>query len=95
MSDAPKRMPQRARVKIHHDENTRSKIQAAHIIRRFSQCLDGEIELTRTQVTCGKTLLDKILPDLQAVSLDGTMQHGATDALIELLEAINGKTRTK
>lgn len=59
----------KARKKIRHDDETRAKIQAAHIIRRFTECLNGEIELTQTQVTCGKTLLNKVLPDLSAVTL--------------------------
>lgn len=65
----------KARKKIRHDDNTRAKIQAAHIIRRFQMCLDGEIELTQTQVTCGKTLLNKVLPDLQATTIMGDADH--------------------
>jgi hypothetical protein len=65
----------RARKKIRHDENTRAKIQAAHIIRRFQDCLDGKVELTPTQVTCGKTLLAKILPDLQAMQVSGDAEN--------------------
>jgi hypothetical protein len=58
-------------VKIRHDDETRAKIQAAHIIRRFQECLDGTIELTPVQVSCGKTLLDRVLPVLQAVDHSG------------------------
>lgn len=61
-----------ARVrKIRHDEETRAKIQAAQIINRFTSCLMGEIVLDAQQVSCGKTLLNKILPDLSSVSLEG------------------------
>jgi len=63
-------MPARV-VKIRHDEETRMKIKAAQIINRFMACLNGEIELTPAQVSCGKTLLDKVLPNLQAVELSG------------------------
>ena len=58
-------------TKIRHDEEPRKKIQAAQIINRFMACLNGEIELTATQVSCGKTLLDKALANLQAVELSG------------------------
>ena len=57
-----------SRVKrIVHDENTRSKIQAAHIIRRLHQHVMGEVDMSASQVTAAKTLLGKVLPDLQAI----------------------------
>jgi len=62
-------MPARTR-KIRHDDETRAKIQAAQIINQFQKCVDGEIALDAQQVSCGKTLLAKVLPDLQSV------QHG-------------------
>jgi hypothetical protein len=68
-------MPARTR-KIFHDDETRAKIQAAQIINRFMACLNGEIELTAAQVSCGKTLLNKVLPDLQATSVTGAVATG-------------------
>lgn len=56
--------------KIRHDEDTRAKIQAAQIINRFMGCVNGDIELSPAQVSAGKTLLNKVLPDLQSMSLD-------------------------
>lgn len=65
-----------ARVrKIRHDDETRAKIQAAQIINRFQKCIMGEIDLTSQQVSCGKALLDKVLPNLQATELSGEMEH--------------------
>lgn len=61
--------------KIRHDDETRAKIQAAQIINRFQKCLMGEIELSSQQVSCGKSLLDKVLPNLQATELSGEMEH--------------------
>lgn len=60
-------------TKIRHDEDTRKKIQAAQIINRFQKCINGEIELDAQQVSCGKALLNKILPDLKAVDVSGEM----------------------
>lgn len=59
--------------KIRHDEETRAKIQAAQIINRFHSCLMGDIELTASQVTCGKALLNKVLPDLQSTTMDANV----------------------
>lgn len=63
-------MPART-VKIRHDDETRAKIQAAQIINRLQGCVMGTVELTSTQVSAAKTLLDKILPNLQATELSG------------------------
>lgn len=57
--------------KIMHDEDTRQRIQAALIINRLTDCLNGKVELSAQQVTCGKTLLAKVLPDLQSTTLKG------------------------
>lgn len=57
--------------KIRHDDETRAKIQAAQIINRFQACVMGEITLDAQQVSCGKALLAKILPDLSAIDHSG------------------------
>lgn len=80
-------MPKRTH-KIRHDDQTRAKIRATQIINRFQDCIDGKIELTTQQVSCGKTLLDKALPNLQATEWDGNLKHDASDPLKELLERI-------
>lgn len=63
-------MPARVN-KIRHDENTRAKIQVAHLCRRFQRHFDGECELTPTQIQAGKILLDRALPVLQSVEVSG------------------------
>lgn len=87
-------MPARVN-KIRHDEGTRSKIQAAQIINRFMACVNGEVELSPAQVSAGKTLLNKVLPDLQSTSLEGQVTHEVGDSVSRLMEAINGRTRSK
>ena len=57
--------------KILHDDETRAKIQAAQIINRFQDCLNGNITLDAQQVSVGKALLNKVLPDLSATTLQG------------------------
>ena len=57
--------------KIMHDDDTRQRIKAALIINRFTDCLEGKIELSPSQVTCGKALLAKVLPDLQSIAHAG------------------------
>jgi hypothetical protein len=58
-------------TKIRHDDQTRAKIQAAQIINRFHKCVMGEIMLDAQQVSCGKALLNKVLPDLATTTIAG------------------------
>ena len=66
--------------KIRHDDETRAKIQAGVIIDRFVKCLKGDIELSPQQVSCGKALLNKVLPDLQSASIDANVGMTVTIA---------------
>lgn len=67
-------MPARTR-KIRHDDETRARIQAALIINRFTDCVMGNIQLDPQQVSCGKALLNKVLPDLASVDHSGELTH--------------------
>lgn len=58
-------------TKIRHDDETRMKIKAAMIINRFQDCVEGKVTLDAQQVSCGKALLNKILPDLSNTELTG------------------------
>lgn len=77
--------------KILHDDGTRAKIQAAAIITRFQKCIDGKIILDAQQVSCGKALLNKVLPDLSATTLTGTI---TIDPIQSLLERLDGTARS-
>jgi hypothetical protein len=61
--------------KILHDDETRAKIQAAQIINRMMGCLNGELMLDSNQVSCGKALLNKVLPDLQSTTVKGDEEN--------------------
>lgn len=74
--------------KIRHDEETRAKIQTTQIINRFQACVMGKVELSPAQVRAGKALLDKALPNLQAVDLTAEHTHDVSDPLKELFSAI-------
>lgn len=77
-----------------HHEDTRKKIQAAQIINRLEKHVFADAPLLdASQVNAAKALLNKVLPDLSAVSVDGSLTHDVTDPLKGLLERIaaNGK----
>ena len=79
-------MPARTR-KIRHDDETRAKIQAAQIINRLMSCLNGDVELSPQQVSCGKALLSKVLPDLASTEHSGEIAHTH-----EIIESVIVKT---
>jgi hypothetical protein len=60
-----------ARLDPAHDERTRAKIQTSQLINRLISHVNGEVELSSTQVRAAEVLLKKTLPDLQAVEHSG------------------------
>ncbi len=54
-------------------ETHRDKIRKSNILNNLIEHVEGNRDMTSTQVTAGLGLLKKALPDLQ--SIDGTMKH--------------------
>lgn len=48
-----------ARIRKHHQDDVRAKIQASKIITRLQKHFDGKIALTATQIKTARILLDK------------------------------------
>jgi len=81
----------------------RVKIQNSNILNALLEHVDGEREMSSTQVTAGIALMKKVLPDLQAVTVSGDPENpikteevgaGATklSAFIEALAERSGTT---
>jgi len=51
---------------VQDDAKTRAQINAGKIIDRLTDYVNGEVELTASQVGAAKTLLNKVLPDLSS-----------------------------
>lgn len=60
-----------ARLNRMHQDSVREKIKVSNIIDRLEKHVDGEIELSATQVTSARILLDKSIPNLTATELTG------------------------
>ena len=58
-----------ARLNPAHDERTRAKIQTSQLLNRLVSHVNGEVELSSTQVRAAEILLRKTLPDLASVEL--------------------------
>lgn len=63
-------MPARIR-KIRHDEDTRTRIKVGNILTRLQKHVDGEIDMSSTQLKAAEILLRKTLPDLTSVEHSG------------------------
>jgi hypothetical protein len=65
-----------ARLRLRHQDEIRDKIQASQLVNRLTNCALGEVELTAQQLKAIEILLRKSLPDLSAVSIEGSGDNG-------------------
>jgi len=65
-----------ARLNPRHTELVRQKIQAGNIIHRLTQHVNGEVDMSSTQVTAALGLLDRSVPKLQAIQHVGDEEGG-------------------
>lgn len=69
------------------DLETREMIQAGIIIDRLTVYVNGEVELSASQVSAAKALLNKVLPDLSAQKANGE-DEGAPIQTVQVVERI-------
>lgn len=62
-------------VKIRHDEETRAKIQTSQLLNRLQNHVDGNNQMSNTQIKAAEILLRKSLPDLAAVTISGDSEN--------------------
>jgi hypothetical protein len=78
-------------------EEARKKIQTTQLINRLQKHVDGEVELTATQVSAANILLKKSVPDLASVQLTGDEDNpvhlvtGAKESLGAKLDRVAGR----
>lgn len=68
-------MARGVRLNPKHDERTRAKIKTSQIINRLMLHINGEVEMSSSQVRSAEILLKKTLPDLQSVEYVAFIQH--------------------
>ena len=56
-----------------HQDDVRAKIGASQIVNRLQKHVNGELELSATQIQSARILLDKSLPNLQSTEVSGDM----------------------
>lgn len=65
-----------ARLNKRHDDQTRSAIQTTQIVKRLTDHILDEVEMTSTQVNAALGLLKKTLPDLKVMDLGNADDTG-------------------
>jgi len=61
----------------------RERIKAGMIITRLQKHLNGELEMSGTQIQAARILLGKALPDLQAVEHSGNIDSKAARTMTD------------
>lgn len=68
---AAKGPPLTAALNFRQKDSARKAIQVHKIMRSLQRHIDGEYEMSPTQIRAAEILLKKALPDLQSVELSG------------------------
>lgn len=75
-------MPRGKHLQYHaHNEQARARIQSSLIIKRLTDHINGDVELSPTQVTAAQILLRKVMPDLSTHHIDGQIEHRTAEPL--------------
>lgn len=76
-----------ARLRKHHQDEVRAKIQASVLIDLLMKCATGEHEISRERMKAIEILLKKSVPDLQSIELTGEdggpVEHSLTVAFVK------------
>ena len=70
-----------ARLNPRHSDMVRQKIQASVLIDRLQKHVNGELEMSRTQITAALGLLDRSVPKLATIQHVGDQDQPLQAAL--------------
>lgn len=73
-----------ARLKLRHQDDIRAKIKISNIIDRLEKHVAGEIEMTSSQVTSAKILLDKTMSNAPILAEHSGPDGGAIPVTINV-----------
>jgi len=60
------------------NDDWKKRIQASQVMNRLQDHLNGEIELTATQINAAKIILSKMVPDLARTEIEADVKTQAT-----------------
>lgn len=64
-----------ARIRKHHQDEVRARIQASQLVNRLTDHALGEVELSATQIRAIEILLKKSIPDLSSIEVSGDEEN--------------------
>jgi len=64
-----------ARIRKHHQDEVRLRIQTSQLINRLTDHALGDTELSATQIRAIEILLKKSIPDLSAIEISGDEEN--------------------
>lgn len=64
-----------ARIRKHHQDEVRARIQTSQLVNRLTDHALGEVELSSTQIRAIEILLKKSIPDLSSVEVSGDEEN--------------------
>ena len=64
-----------ARIRKHHQDEVRLRIQTSQLINRLTDHALGDLELTPTQIRAIEILLKKSIPDLSSIEVSGDEEN--------------------
>ena len=67
-----------ARLNSRHQEMVRYKIQASALINSLQDNVNGKVDLNAGQIRSAEILLNKSLPNLSTIELEGDVDHNHT-----------------
>ena len=87
-----------ARLNPHHTAMVREKIRASVIIDRLDKHINGELEMSATQIAAANALLDRSVPKLSQIQhvgdpenpIEHKMTHGMDKDAASLIERVRG-----
>ena len=66
-----------------YPQRARERIAGTKIIDRLVKHINGEIELSPSQVASARILLNKVLPDLKSVEMQASIEAVSIDSLTD------------
>ena len=64
-----------ARIRKHHQDEVRLRIQTSQLLNRLTDHALGDTELSATQIRAIEILLKKSIPDLSAIEISGDEEN--------------------
>jgi len=83
-----------ARIRKHHQEEVRARIQTSQLVNRLTDHALGDTELSATQIKAIEILRRKSIPDVSAVELSVDAENPVAISRIELVALNDSNTNS-